>query len=218
MDFSELTPSARDRIEAASIDARAVFRRNEVTRKGISSEAYWKGDVSWVQTENTRLVTEEQLAIGQLFDVIALEVVDYKESNEDRIRSKLDSIGAWIQRKFNVSRHVIDDLKDAHRAAYLRGRAESPERGSGKRRATAPTGNTNVAQQRAATQRRAFMRQHLLKRTRSAIATGAGIAASSLYRWLSGEQQIRADTLDKLAKFLGVDAKEIPNEPQNAHK
>ncbi len=59
--------------------------------------------------------------------------------------------------------------------------------------------------------RAAFLKSHLLKDTRNSIAEGAGIAPSSLQRWHEGKTRLRVDNAAKLARFLGVDPRTIPN-------
>jgi len=60
--------------------------------------------------------------------------------------------------------------------------------------------------------REKFLRPYLTTESRNAIAEHAEIEPSSLQRWHVGKSRLREDNLGKLAKYLTVDAKTIPND------
>lgn len=79
-----------------------------------------------------------------------------------------------------------------------------------------PAGTPEVARGREpdkkkAAQRHAFMALHLLNQTLSGIATRSGVMHSSLHRWHDGRSRLSPENHAKLATFLKVDPKTIPN-------
>jgi len=64
---------------------------------------------------------------------------------------------------------------------------------------------------RAKARRQDFMSSYLKKRTLSATSTHSGVGWSSLHRWFNGKSRLGAENVAKLAEFLKVDSKQIPN-------
>jgi len=64
---------------------------------------------------------------------------------------------------------------------------------------------------RAKGHRQDFMSSYLKKWTLSATSTRSGVGWSSLHRWFNGKSRLSPENITKLADFLKVDSKQIPN-------
>jgi hypothetical protein len=87
--------------------------------------------------------------------------------------------------------------------------ASTPAPGNRQKR---PSPEAAVSAPRVHPSREAFLRPHLVKRTRNAIADAADISSSSLQRWHEGKSRLSPENRGKLAKHLRVNPLTIPND------
>jgi hypothetical protein len=150
MEFSDLPQSAQDRIAAAEIEAESIFKRSKIPAKVARIRA--KNPLAKPESWRDGSIQEQKRFEQSLFDAAALDSLHQGRIQAARhifgavaeeyiiagnldikqFDAKLESIGAWVCKRFRVKRAWVDIVIQGWRAAR-RKRPAAPEAGGSPR-------------------------------------------------------------------------------------
>ena len=215
MDFSDLPEPSQLRIAAAEIQADSDFENYHAKARWLENEASHLGlDPSGIGfsagsplLEQSRKMMREgsESVAGSLFAMATGEYLKHSHLSAQEFHTKLDSIGDWVVRKYQVDRSVIERLTQI--AALLRRAAAMEATDPPWRKPGMANPKRGMANPEAKTRRREFIKGYRAKHglTMEAFARQAGMSSTAIQGMVQGDRRrYSAEKLSKLLTLIGV--------------